>query len=181
LRPEIPKEVSPDEPVVRSLHWHLHYEAGDRVHTLEEKRIRPDALIGAKQHGYDCSVSRLAYTSWDRCKSTARYLEKQDDRKTYVQMLVICVWAAHQAGIDVVHKPTKDNPAHACLSYGKAVEKRYRKAAALIKMATAKRGLLYSMTPRPSRPTGTAPRGKRPVPAATAPDSGQPVRLGLPF
>ena len=72
-------------------------------------------------------------------------------------MLVICVWAAHQAGIDVVYKPTKDNPAHACLSYGKAVEKRYREAAALIKMAIREEGAFILDDPAPQSPDWHGP------------------------
>lgn len=151
LRHEVPAEVSPDEPVVRSLHEPYHFEDNPR-------RVRPDALIGAKKYRYDCSVTRLAYSSWESCKKTAHKADSNDPSKSYLKMMLICVSAAREAGIEVLHKPTMDNPAHACLHFGNdAKEERNNKARLLINAAIRGKGAFVLDDPAPQAPDWRGP------------------------
>lgn len=129
--------------MVRSLHEPYHFEDNPR-------RVRPDALIGAKRYGYDCSVTRLAYSNWETCKKAAHKADSNDPGKRYAQMLLICVSTARKAGIEVEHKPTGDNPAHACLHYGTDTkEARNNKARALINAAIRGDGAFVLDDPAP--------------------------------
>jgi len=152
----VPEQIEETECLVRSLHKPYHFDKQQDASL--PLRIRPDAVLGSYKYGYDCSVTRLLHSKWSKCKAIAHELDKNDTNKTYVTMLVLCVFAVKKCGIEVLHRPTAQNQAHSVLHYCNASKHiRNEKAAALIKLIYRKKGAQELIDPDPQAPDWLGP------------------------